>query len=119
MNASSRIVQFSVGRPRIIALVMVLITLCFALVAGLPTIWPATFSGLNPLKVDTDPENMLPENEPVRLFHNEMKEEMSLHDMVVVGVVNEAHPEGVFNPESLSKVYQLTEYAKTLRWEDK
>jgi predicted RND superfamily exporter protein len=98
---------------------MVLITLCFALVAGLPTIWPATFSGLNPLKVDTDPENMLPEDEPVRVFHNEMKEEMSLHDMVVVGVVNEAHPEGVFNPESLSKVYELTEYAKTLRWEDK
>jgi len=118
MNASSHIVRFSVGRPKLIAVAMVLITLCFALVAGLPTVWPRTFSALNPLKVDTDPENMLPEHEPVRVFHNEMKEEMSLHDMVVVGIVNEAHPEGVFNPESLSKVYELTEYAKTLRWDD-
>jgi len=118
VNAGSHIVQFSVGRPKLVAGVMVLITLCFALVAGFPTIWPATFSFLNPLNVDTDPENMLPEDEPVRVFHNEMKKEMSLYDMVVVGIVNEAHPDGVFNPESLRKVYELTEYAKTLRWED-
>jgi predicted RND superfamily exporter protein len=95
---------------------MVLVTLCLALVAGLPTIWPSTFSALNPLKVDTDPENMLPADEPVRVFHDEMKEEMSLHDMVVLGVVNENHPDGVFNPESLRKIYDLTEFAKTLRW---
>jgi len=95
---------------------MVVITVCLALVAGLPTIWPSTFSALNPLNVDTDPENMLPADEPVRVFHDEMKEEMSLHDMVVLGVVNEAHPDGVFNPESLRKIFDLTEFAKTLRW---
>jgi len=118
MNAGSHIVQFSVGRPKLVALVMALVSLCLALVAGLPTIWPSTFSALNPLKVDTDPENMLPADEPVRVFHDEMKEEMSLHDMVVLGVVNENHPDGVFNPESLRKIYDLTEFAKTLRWPD-
>jgi predicted RND superfamily exporter protein len=97
---------------------MVLVSLCLALVTGLPTIWPKTFSALNPLKVDTDPENMLPADEPVRVFHDEMKEEMSLYDMVVLGVVNENHPDGVFNPESLRKIFELTEFAKTLRWPD-
>jgi hypothetical protein len=97
---------------------MVALTVCFALIAGLPTLWPRTFSALNPLKVDTDPENMLPADEPVRVFHNKMKEEMSLHDMVVLGVVNEAHPDGVFNPDSLRKIHDLTEFAKTLRWPD-
>jgi hypothetical protein len=61
---------------------------------------------------------MLSEDEPVRVFHNQMKREMALHDMVVLGVVNETHPDGVFNPESLAKIYELTQYAKTLRWRD-
>ena len=47
-----------------------------------------------------------------------MKRAFSLYDMVVVGVVNETHPNGVFNPETLGKVHELTEFAKTLRWPD-
>lgn len=38
---------------------------------------------------------------------------------MVLGVVNETHPDGVFNPESLRRIYELTKYAKTLRWQDK
>lgn len=97
---------------------MVSTTLILALLAGLPSIWPDAFPFLTPLKVDTDPENMLPEDEPVRVFHNRMKREMSLYDMVVLGVVNDTHPDGVFNPDSLARVYELTQFAKTLRWED-
>ncbi len=48
------------------------------LLAALPSIWPDRFSILNPLKVDTDPENMLAENEVVRIFHNQIKKEMLL-----------------------------------------
>ena len=59
--------------------------------AGRPSIWPEAFPFLTPLKVDTDPENMLPEDEPVRVFHNRMKREMALSDMVVLGVVNDTH----------------------------
>ena len=36
--------------------------------------------------------------------------------MVVVGVVNAHHPQGVFNVDSLGKIHALTEYAKTLQW---
>ncbi|NNF95327.1 MAG: MMPL family transporter, partial [Halobacteria archaeon] len=61
---------------------------------------------------------MLPADEPVRVFHNAMKEEMELYDMVVVGVVNETHPQGVFNVEALRNIHALTEFAKTLRWQD-
>ena len=70
------------------------------------------------IKIDTDPETMLSHNEAVRVFHHEMKQEFSLHDMVVLGVVNEVDPNGVFNPETLNKIYKLTEYAKNLRWPD-
>ncbi|UCD59047.1 MAG: MMPL family transporter, partial [Candidatus Hydrogenedentota bacterium] len=97
---------------------MILFAVLFLVVAALPSIWPETFRALHPVKVDTDPENMLPKDEPVRVFHNQMKRELSLHDMIVVGVVNDAHPDGVFNPESLRKIYDLAEYAKTLRWRD-
>jgi predicted RND superfamily exporter protein len=65
--------------------------------------------------VDTDPENMLPADDSARVFHHEMKERFAVHDMIVVGVVNERHPDGVFNPRSLQKVYALTQFSKQLR----
>lgn len=67
-------------------------------------------------QIDTDPENMLSKKEAVRLFNDEMKEELSLYDMVVVGVVNDENPNGVFNCQTLSNIYSLTEFAKTLTW---
>ncbi|PLX42301.1 MAG: RND transporter [Deltaproteobacteria bacterium] len=66
------------------------------------------------IQVDTDPENMLGADEPVRVFHNEVKERFALSDMLVVGVVNEENPDGVFNTETLRKVYELTEGAKLI-----
>ncbi|HPQ65640.1 MAG TPA: MMPL family transporter [bacterium] len=115
---NSRLISFAVNRPRAVTWAMVFTTLLLALLAGLPSLWPRTFGFLSPLRVDTDPENMLPAEEAVRVFHNRMKEEMSLSDMVVVGVVNETDPDGVFNPESLARIYELTEFAKTLTWAD-
>jgi len=67
------------------------------------------------VKVDTDPENMLSATERVRVFHNQMKKEFDLHDYVVLGVVNEKDPNGVFNPTTLKKVHLLTKFAKTLK----
>ncbi|MGM0577635.1 MAG: efflux RND transporter permease subunit [Myxococcota bacterium] len=58
--------------------------------------------------VDTDPENMLPADQAERLFHHEVKDRFELYDMMVVGVVNEEHSEGVFNPESLGRIHDLT-----------
>jgi predicted RND superfamily exporter protein len=68
------------------------------------------------IKVDTDPENMLSPDEPVRIFHNQTKKQFALSDIVVVGIVNNTDPNGVFNTSSLAKIYELTEFAKTLHW---
>jgi hypothetical protein len=118
MEAGRGIVRFSVDHKGLVTWVMVGATLGLALAAALPTLRPRAFPMLHPVRVDTDPENMLPADEPVRVFHNRMKAALGLHDMVVVGVVNEEHPEGVFNVASLGKVYDLTAFARTLRWAD-
>ncbi len=57
---------------------------------------------------DNDPENMLSADEPVRLFHHQVKEKYDLYDFVIVGVVNEEHLDGVFNVETLGRVHKLT-----------
>ena len=102
--------------PRLIALTVVVISVALIVLAGAPSLLPDALPFLHAVKVDTDPENMLARDEPVRVFHDRMKKAFDLYDMVVVGVVNDAHPEGVFNPDSLRKIYELTEFAKTLRW---
>jgi len=118
MNLKQAITDFSIRRYKAVAAVLVMTTVVVMLLAVVPSIWPKAFTAFNPITIDTDPENMLPADEPVRVFHNQMKKELSLYDMVVVGVVNDKHPDGVFNPKTLADIYELTEYAKTLRWQE-
>lgn len=103
MKLKGFIADFSISHYRLVTVVMVLFTV------GLGALIPL-------IKVDTDPENMLGADEFVRVFHHETKERFSLSDIVVVGIVNEEHEEGVFNVASLGKIYELTEFAKSLRW---
>jgi len=114
MSLGSRIVAGSVSRYKAVTAVMAAAALVIASAAVLPSVFPRGLGFLHPIEVDTDPENMLSASEPVRMFHDRMKRELDLHDMVVVGVVNDEHPDGVFNPSSLRKVHELTEYAGTL-----
>jgi len=110
--------EFATSRRVLVSTVMALLTVVLIALATLPSVWPERFSMLHTLQIDTDPENMLAEDEPVRQFHDEAKRRFSLYDMVVVGVVNEIDPDGVFNPESLARVYALAEYAMTLKYPD-
>ncbi|MBW2282442.1 MAG: RND transporter, partial [Deltaproteobacteria bacterium] len=110
------VVGIGIEHPRGVTRTLIGVALVLVVAVALPTIWPQTFSLLEPVRIDTDPENMLRADEPSRVFHDEMKRELSLYDMVVVGVVNEEHADGVFNPGSLRQVHALTEFAKTLRW---
>ncbi len=109
-----RFMDWCIDNHRTTTAVMVAFTLALALLAALPSIWPETFPRLHGVQVDTDPENMLPADEPVRVFHDSMKEEFALYDMLVIGVVNDKAPDYVFNPETLRHIHELTEYAKTL-----
>lgn len=67
-------------------------------------------------EIDTDPENMLSHKEKTRKFHNKTKKTFDLNEIIIVGVINENHPDGVFNPETLSNIYELTKFTKTLCW---
>lgn len=99
------LINFSINHYKLATLIMVAFTM--AMCAFFPLV-----------TVDTDPENMLPKDDPKRVFHNETKREFALSETVVVGVVNEQDPDGVFNPATLKRVFELTEFAKTLRWPD-
>jgi predicted RND superfamily exporter protein len=105
MELKEKITDYCLRHYKLVTVVMVIITLGLE---GLIVL----------IQVDTDPENMLSEDEPARVFHNDVKERFVLNDIVVVGVVNDKDPDGVFNPSSLGKIYELTEFAKTLLWED-
>ncbi len=118
MTFGERVVEFSVRRYRLVAGLSVLAAAVLAFLAAAPSIWPGAIPGLTSIKVDTDPENMLSPQEPVRAFNTEMKKKMALHDMVVVGVTNDVNPDGVFNPSSLRRIWELTEYSKTLQWRE-
>ena len=101
-----RLVTFSLDHPvLIVVLTATLLAVCVGagILRGTLENWEI---------VDTDPENMLSPAEEVRVFHNATKREFTLHDMVIVGIVNEADPDGVFNPATLSKILKLTEFIK-------
>ncbi len=63
------------------------------------------------IQIDTDPENMLQETHPARVTHEYIKHQYGLSDMIVVGVVNETHPQGIYNLESLASVASISEFA--------
>lgn len=105
MQPENRLIQFSISNPKLVTSIMVVVTLLLGLLM------------IN-VKVDTDPENMLSKDEAVRVFHNQTKKEFTLYDIVVLGIVNEKDPDGVFNPATLKRVQELTEFAGTLNWQD-
>ena len=88
--------ELALRRPRTIYLLALVLTLLLG--AQIPRI-----------QVDTDPENMLPAEQADRVFHNEVKAEMSLRDAIVVGLVEDRHPDGIYNPASLGALYRATE----------
>lgn len=102
MDIKQRVVSLSLDHYKPVTWVMVIVTLILG--------------GFMPwMTVDTDPENMLSADEAVRVFHEQTKHDFVLNDIVVLGIINEKDPEGVFNVTSLNRIYALTEYAKTWR----
>jgi len=87
--------RFSIKHPWLTLLLVLLVT------AGLAYQLPK-------VHFDNDPENMLSPDEPVRLFHHRTVERSQLYDFVVVGIVNESHPDGIFNVATLGRIDALT-----------
>ncbi|NND43990.1 MAG: MMPL family transporter, partial [Xanthomonadales bacterium] len=90
------IIRFSTGRPlTVYALVLLLVVVLGALMVR--------------LQIDTDPENMLRAEQADRVFHNAVEERFTLHDAIVVGLVNNEHPDGIYNAASLTALHELTQ----------
>ena len=80
--------RFSLDHPKVVIACIVLISLFF--MAQFPKI-----------SIDTDPENMLEANQPDREFYHSTKKTFGIHDMIVVGIVDER---GIFHTEALEAV---------------
>jgi len=87
-----KLTDFSVDHPWIVIGLVLVITAFFA--AQLPNI-----------QIDTDPENMLEEDEPARIFDHQVKEEFSIYDFIAVGIVIE---DGAFTKQLLTNIYNIT-----------
>ncbi len=94
--------NFSIRHPWLILAAAGLVTVFFAL--QFPKV---TF--------DNDPENMLSKDEFVRVFHHQIKKKYKLYDFVIVGIVNDKNPDGVFNVDTLSKIDLLSHQLLNLR----
>ena len=116
MSLHEKLVNSAVHHYRKVFIIVAAVTVLLAALAAVPSLFPGAKGLLNAVRVDTDPENMLPEDAPVREFHDRMKEKMNQHDMVVVGVVND---EGMFNPLALQRVYEITQFSMNFQWRGK
>lgn len=87
--------RLATERPRTVYFVVLVATLVTAaLMAG--------------IRIDTDPENMLPVDQADRVFHNRVEDRFALHDAIVLGIVNDVHPNGIYNVESLGALHRLS-----------
>jgi hypothetical protein len=66
------------------------------------TVW-AIFQ-LPKITTDTDPENMLEPNAPVRVSHEAAKRTFGIHELIVVGFESE---QDLFNVEDLTKLFRI------------
>jgi len=104
-NKLFKVVEYSASNPKTIIRSCIVITLLMCLFLPFASI-------------DVDPENMLAADEPTRVFHNHMKKQMDINDLIVIGIDNEQHPLGVFNPKSLNQIFEFSNYLKTISWID-
>jgi predicted RND superfamily exporter protein len=87
-----RLTRFALDRPKTVIAIALLVTVAFAL--QFPRI-----------TIDTDPENMLAQDQPDRVFYDRVKAAFGVHDLIVVGIVDD---EGIFRPSALERVARAT-----------
>jgi len=88
---TKKLTYFAIKHPRIIIALTLLFTVLFLFQ------FPKAH-------IDTDPENMLEENQVDRVFYDQVKEDFGISDMIVLGISNET---GVFQTEFLHKLSRI------------
>ena len=90
-NSLRRLVTFSIDYPKTGIGIVLAITLVFLF--QLPKI-----------KIDTDPENMLEETQPERVFYGEVKKAFGINEFIVLGITDEI---GIYRPQALGAIDRL------------
>ncbi|MFQ5859165.1 MAG: RND family transporter, partial [Anaerolineae bacterium] len=86
-----KLVHFSIDHPRLVMVLTVVLTV--GCVLAFPKI-----------KIDTDPENMLEDEQPDRVYYRQVKNDFGIYDLIVLGIVDN---QGVFRPETLAQTARL------------
>ena len=63
------------------------------------------------VQMDTDPENMLSSDDPVRVLNRSLKADFGTRDMIVLGIIDDS---GVLNGDTLTRTSGLIDHIKTL-----
>lgn len=88
--------SLAIHRPRTVYVIVAALVLFFA-------------SQLPRIHIDTDPENMLPASQVDRVFNDRVETLFALHDAIVVGIVNQSNPNGIYNQASLTALHALSQ----------
>jgi predicted RND superfamily exporter protein len=94
-----KLVHISVEHPKLVIVLTVALALAFALP------FPS-------MKIDTDPENMLEEGQPDRVFYRMVKRDFGINDLIVLGITDE---KGIFNPQTLGRVARIIDGILTIK----
>ena len=89
------VIRLATERPRLVYALIILLTVALGAL-------------MTQIRIDTDPENMLPADQPDRVFHNQVEDRFALHDAIIVGIVNRQHPDGIYNVASLTALHELS-----------
>ena len=87
------LIDVAIKRPRLVILLSVLVTLLF--LAAFPS-----------LTTDTDPEHMLPHDNPAIQLYEHVKTQFDINDMVVVGI-NSKDGSSLFTPDKLDRIDKI------------
>ena len=85
-SIGSAIVGLAINRPRFIIASALFIALVLAAL-------------MVRVQIDTDPENMLPTDDPVRVLNDSIRQDFGTKDVIALGIVDEG---GVLRPETIS-----------------
>ncbi|WP_460311622.1 efflux RND transporter permease subunit [Aliiglaciecola aliphaticivorans] len=94
-NIANNLVHLCTHKPKLVYGILLLFVVLLA-------------SQIPRIQIDTDPENMLDAEHPARVFHNQVKQTFSMYDAIVVGVVNTSDEYGVFKPQVLTDIFDIT-----------
>ncbi len=92
---SNRLIAFSLAKPVWVYWLLLITTLM-------------TGALIINIKIDTDPENMLSQDEPARVFHNQVKKDFLLDDILVIGAIAQKET-SIYNKDSLTDLKILSD----------